>query len=37
MTNAPSVIGAYDANDDFKDMRAKDHILPRAILMQPLS
>lgn len=35
--NALAVLGGYDAADDFKDMRGKDHILPRAMLMQPLS
>jgi len=27
----------FDAADDYKDMRVKDHILPRATLLQPLS
>lgn len=37
MTNALSILSDYNANDDFADMRAKDHILPRATLLQPLS
>lgn len=32
--NLPSVYGAYKIEDDFKDMRPQDNILPRLVLMQ---
>lgn len=35
--SATAALAAYNANDDYVDMRAKDYILPRAQILQPLS